>query len=328
MRLGELRNPNQAAPTLDASEYPSRWPDFIGQKPAVAMLRDAAKSARIRKAPMDHVFIAHPTPGLGKTALANLVALEMRQPIRVVSGKVTRQKARIILSQMEDRHVLVYDEFHQVAGGNKADSEWLLHFLQDNVLMGPRGPELQPRITLIAATTHPQKVPQAVRERFMLEAPMQDYDVEEAAKIAQLTGVRILESEKLPRLTRAEGVLVAQAADCNPRMIKKLLIGLRDGTQSGTLKLDSGRYDLAGMLARRGMTPDGLNPAALRYLEALAVDFDGQAGLKALEEHLGQPGGLGEIERSLMNKGLITRGGSRGRILTTEGISRYNELAS
>lgn len=323
MRIDSLKAMNrELAPVIDNSEYPTRWRDYIGQEPAVARLKDAATSARIRRQPLEHVLISHPTPGIGKTALANLVATELRRPCRIVSGKLTTQKARLIFSEMADRDVLFYDEIHGV--GNGADSEWLLHYMQDGFILGPRGPEAQPRVTIIGATTHPQKMLPAALDRFLLVPPMQDYDNTEATKITLLMAGRILGD--LPKLARQEASTLADAAGNNPRSIKKLLIALRDTTVAGSLPLVKGRYNTAGLLRLQGITPDGLDICAQRYLEALAVDFEGQAGIKALEDRLQQPGGLGEVERVLMDKGLVARGRT-GRVLTQDGLKRYRSLA-
>lgn len=313
---------------LDASEYPSRWPDYIGQESATRLLRVAAKSARIRREPLDHVLIAHPSPGIGKTALANLIAREVRRPIRVISGKVTLGAARLILAEMKDRDVLFYDEFHRVAE-SKGNPEWLLHLMQDYTLIGPFGPEPQPRITLIAATTHAHLVPRAVLDRFMLVPELHDYSTDEAARIAQVTSRRVLKDRAgrpLPNLTKAEATTIATAAGRNPRSIKKLLISLRDVTVTGEISLVKGRYDVASLLEWNDITPDGLTPVARRYLLALKDDFDGAAGVKALEERLAHPGGLGDVERVLMDAGLIGRT-KTGRQLTQAGITRSRALA-
>jgi len=310
--------------TLDTSEYPTRWVDYIGQEGATRLLQVAAKSARIRKAPLDHVLIAHPSPGIGKTALANLIARELRRPIRVVSGKVTLNAARLILSDMKDRDVLFYDEFHRVAE-SKGNPEWLLHLMQDYTLIGPFGPEPQPKITLIAATTHAHLVPRAVLDRFMLVPELHEYSTEEAARIAQVTARRDLKG--LPTLAKSQATVIATAAGRNPRSIKKLLISLRDVTVTGAVPLRNGRYDVDALLAWNDITPDGLTPVARRYLSALKDDFDGAAGVKALEERLAHPGGLGDVERVLMDAGLIGRT-KTGRQLTQAGIARSRALAN
>ena len=312
--------------TLDSAEYPARWSGYIGQEQAVKMLRVGAASARIRKQPLDHVLIAHPFPGIGKTALASLVARELRRPARVVSGALSMDGARLLLSTMRDRDVLVYDEFHRITEGGKGSSEWLLHLLQDNTLIGPFGPEPQPRITLIAATTHAHRVPPAVLDRFMLVPSLTDYNTDEAARIAQVMGKRVL-GPGLPSLTKVEATAIATAAGRNPRAIKRLLVSLRDLSVTGAVKLRNGHYDVAALLDWNDVTPDGLSPVARRYLTALRQDFSGAAGIKALEERLGHPGGLADVERTLIDSGLVGRTRT-GRKLTQAGFARTNAWAN
>lgn len=310
--------------TLDSAEYPTRWRDYIGQDQAVRTLLVAAKSARMRKEPLEHVLIAHPSPGIGKTALANLIARELRRPIRVISGKVTLNAARMVLADMQDRDVLFYDEAHRAADGGKGNAEWMLHLLQDNMLIGPFGPEKQPRVTVIAATTHAHLLPRPVLDRFMLVPTLHEYDTESAARIAQVMGRRILVD--LPALTKAEAAVVATAAGRNPRSIKKLLISLRDLTITGTVKLVGGHYNTEALLQWNDVTPDGLTTVARQYLATLKEEFDGAAGIAALEGRLANPGGLAEVERVLMDAKLIGRT-KTGRQLTQAGIARYNALS-
>lgn len=311
------------APVVDGHDYPARWKDYIGQAPARTMLQVAAKSAKMRRQPLDHVLIAHPTPGLGKTSLAYLVAKEIGTTCRVVSGQLGPNKARLLFADMEDGDVLFYDEIHQLMDGGKRNAEWMLHFLQDGVIMGPLGPERQPRITLVAATTDAGKLPKTIVDRFPIQPPMEEYNDEDAAKIAMLTSTRILEN--LPKLGPKEAAGVAAACFNNPRQMRKLLITLRDLTITDTLPLVKGRYDIDALLVAQGITADGLDRTAQQYLLALGREFGGCAGAKALEERLAQPGGLAHTERMLMDKGFVARV-SAGRTLTQAGIHRFRAL--
>ena len=75
-------------PVLQGEEYPRGWKQYVGQEPAKRMLQVAAASARMRGEPLDHVLISHGSPGVGKTALAYLIAKELKRPCRVVTGPV------------------------------------------------------------------------------------------------------------------------------------------------------------------------------------------------------------------------------------------------
>lgn len=314
---------DKAAPILDSSEYPQRWQDYIGQEQAKKQLRVAAKSARIRKSAMDHVLIAHPSPGIGKTALAVLLAKELGTTVRVASGQMTKDKARLVLSGMNDRDVLFYDEFHQVMDSGRRNAEWLLSFLQDGVISGPLGPEPQPKVTVVAATTDAHKIPDNIVSRFITPT-MVDHTTEGAAKIVTLTAAKLLGPD-MPKITKADATTLAHACHKNPRAIRNMLIVLRDMLVTDELAVKNGRYDIEGLLEFQGITQDGLDQTAQKYLRALALEFNGTAGAKALEERLQQPGGLGNVERMLMDRGFIART-KTGRTLTQAGILRWREL--
>lgn len=309
--------------TIDTTEYPTRWQHYVGQEPAKRMLQVAAKSARIRRAPLDHVLIAHPSPGIGKTALAWLIANEMRTNCKIVSGKVDLMAARLILSDMNDRDVLFIDEAHRMVEGGKKDAEWLLSYMQDGVLAGPLGLEQYPRVTIVAATTDAAKLPQSILSRFPLRPPMEEYTHEEATKIAVVMGPRILGG--LPKLRSVDAAGIATAAHHNPRAIRQLLVVLRDMVITDTLPVINGRYNIPGLLEFQGITPDGLDRTAQQYLRVLAGEFAGSAGVKALEDRLQLPDGLVLTERVLMDKGLIAKTRT-GRTLTKDGIMRFREL--
>lgn len=317
---------DQFAPLLDNTEYPTRWPDYIGQEPAKLTLQVAAKSAKIRKVPLPHILISHPSPGIGKTALALLVGREVgKKNIRAVSGVLGPNGARLLFAEMKDGDVLFYEEIHQIMNGRKKDqSDWMLTYLQDGVLLGPMGPETVPKVTIIGATTDPGRLPEPVVERF-LQPPMQDYTDDEAIKITLLTSKRVLAGQ--PKLGKVEAGKIAAAATNNPRRIKKLLEVLRDMTITGQIPLKGTRYDVDALLVGQGITPDGLDRTAQKYLQTLAMEFAGQAGATAIEDRLQQAGGLATVERVLMDKGYLvkTRG---GRVLTSQGIGRVRELVS
>jgi len=89
---------------------------------------------------------------------------------------------------------------------------------------------------------------------------------------------------------------------------------------------DGKRYDLTEALGWLGLTEDGLDRTACRYIEVMLSDFRGTAGARALVDRLQEPGGLGTVERVLLDKGLIAKTRA-GRVLTADGIRRAKQLA-
>lgn len=313
--------------SINAADYPSTWKEYIGQDAAKRVLMVAAKSAKMRKDMLQHTLIAHPTPGVGKTALALLIANEMGTNVRTVSGAVDKDKARIIFATMQDNDVLFWDEAHQMVDSGKKKAEWLLTYLQDGTIAGPLGMEVQPRVTIVAATTDAHKIPENIASRFTLRPPMGDYLPEEATKIAQMLAAKVLEPLDLPRLAPADAALIATASRGNPRAMRQLLLNLRDLTITDELPLlRKGRaYDIPALLERLDIQADGLTPEAVKYLQILAREFGGTAGAKPLEDRLQMSGGLDSIERVLMDLGMVAKTRS-GRTITQAGIRRYLEL--
>lgn len=308
-------------------DYPTDWESFIGQDQAKQQLLTAVRSAKIRGAVLGHTLLASGKPGIGKTSLALLVAGELGREVKVISGKIPPNQARIALSGLEDGDVLIYDEIHMAVSGGQANAEWLLHYLQDGVIMGPTGPEEQPQLTVIGCTTEPGRLPKAIIERFTFKPPLEHYSRDEAGQIG-LTFVSRMFSDELPIPSTENMLAIADAANCNPRMIKAILTNLRDIALTTDMgNHDGGQYDVTQALDWLGLTEDGLDLTCRRYLVALLTDFQGGAGMKALQERLQEPGGLGHVESVLIEKGLIAQTKS-GRTLTGPGIKRAKLLVA
>src|SRR5436309_2100056 len=71
----------QAEPSL----RPRRLDEYIGQTKVTSNLKIFLKAARARREALDHVLFYGP-PGLGKTTLANIIAVEMGAELKSVSA--------------------------------------------------------------------------------------------------------------------------------------------------------------------------------------------------------------------------------------------------
>lgn len=303
-------------------QYPADWDEFIGQDRATRQLRIACKSSAMRQAPMGHVLLASEIPGIGKTTLGLLIAWELGVGIKMASGRIDVNQARILLAGMRDRDVLLIDELHRTFQGGKAKGEWLLHLLQDGVIVGPRGPEKQPRITVVGSTTEIVRIPETILSRFPLRPTLEPYDEHDAALICSSMAARTLPSG-LPYPSAENIEAIVRAANHNPRTMGSILANLRDlATVDLAAVHDGTNYVLNEPFEWLGLSEDGLHEKDLEYLLALLDDFGGQAGEKAMSDRMRQD--VTYIERTLLDRGLIART-SRGRVLTQDGIMRAFE---
>lgn len=309
--------------------YPDNWDQFRGQEQAKRQLQVAAQSARMRGAAMSHVLLASGEAGIGKTTLGLLTAAELGANVKLVTGKMGANEARIALSGMEAGDVLLIDELHQLVSRGKANAEWLLHLLADGVLLGPMGPEIQPPITVIACTTDLGKLPDTIISRFPLRPVLEPYTEHEAMLVAISMAQHIM-LHPLPFPQAADFQAIARAGSCNPRTMGAILSNLRDivlvDDSVANTEADDGEhvYDLTEALAWLGLSLDGLTKAQRTYLAVLYSEFAGQAGERPLSDRLGEPGGLRHIEQPLLRRGLIART-RQGRVLTKDGIRRARE---
>lgn len=193
------------------------------------------------------------------------------------------------------------------------------------MLLGPLGPEEQPKVTLIGCTTDAGRLPEAILDRFKLQPDLEDYSDAQAADIALIMCDRVFTGLTPP--SRANCAAIAMAANNNPRRIKALLETLRDIVLVTEAKWTKARgYDLTELFDNFGLTRDGLTPTAQQYLMTLYSDFAGEpAGAAAMKDRLQEPGGLDLVERVLMHKGLIAKT-KTGRTLTQPGIRRARRL--
>lgn len=300
--------------TTLGGDYPTTWDGFIGQDQAKRQLQIACKSAKTRGKPLDHVLIASGVPGIGKTSLAQLIAIEMGGEVVVLSGTPTVNEARIILSSMSDGDILFFDEVHRAVQGGKGKAEWLLHLLQDGTLVGPLGPEATPKITVIAATTDVGKLPSTIIDRFAHRPVLQPYSEQEGTEIALTLAARLG-----AEIDISDAARIAKAASNSPRVMRSLLVSVRDLLET------EGAYKFEEVLDWKGLTEDGLTETCQRYLKVMLTDFQGQAGRAALMDRLQEPGGLLDTERLLQDKGLIAST-KAGRTLTQAGIVRARAL--
>lgn len=305
---------------------PRTWNEYVGQRRAKGQMRAAVASAKFRKQRVDHILIASGVPGVGKSALARIVAAEYGGGIVEVQGALSQDEARAILSGMQDGDFLFLDEIHQLVVGGKSKAEWLLPLMQDGVLLSAQGEWKAPNVTIIGASTNAAELPEAILSRFVIKPVIDMYSEEEATDIAEGMAASVFGEIGLDLPTRATCAALAEAANHSPRDIGSMLRLLRDAEIAGMAERDeNGDSDLTEMLDWAGRTPTGLDDLAQRYLATMLVMFGGRTGKANIASVLGESTYPYLTEQLLLQKGLISID-KGGRFLTEAGVKATLEL--
>lgn len=320
-------HPKHGEDIFPDADAPRTWEDYRGQDRAAGILQAAIASAQRRDVPLAHVLIASGLPGVGKSTLARIIAAQMDAGIVETQGPVTGAEAHDILANMSDGDVWFIDEAHQLTQGGKGKAEWLLSFLQDGTLMTAEGAKKMPRVTVVAATTDSQLLPETILQRFPLKPIIVAYTDDHAISIAGRMASSIFTDEvNLPIPGEATLRAVCGAANNSPRVMRSVLSTLRDAALAGQAPADEdGNLDLSTTLAWTGLTLDGLDDLAQRYLMTLLVMCNGTGSRDVIAAQLGESTIPAQTEKMLMQLGYIEVG-TRGRSLTEEGTVRATEL--
>lgn len=308
-------------------QYPSSWDDFVGQHKAKRALKIAALSAKKRATTMPHTLIASPYAGVGKTAIAILAARELGRPVYTVSGSMKFNEARVMFSRLDDFDTVFYDEMHKIMDNGKKNAEWLLHYLENGVLVGPFGEEKVPKVTIIGATTDRGLLPNTILDRMKI-VELDAYTGDEGTAIAAHMAGKVLTPWDLPTVNMEVAAAIARAASNQPRRMRDLLDTIRDLAITGECEApQDGGYDLTEALSSADLTFDGLTLEARKYLAILYLEMRAEpAGAALMRERMGLVGrGLNIVEQLLLDKDMITKT-KQGRMLTSAGIKRATAL--
>ena len=270
----------------------------------------------------EHLYLTNDCIVTHNTTLANIIANECGQQMKVCSGPAIKSVEDIvdILCELEENTLLYIDECHSLS---KKVQEVLFfameQYVVDTSIDGmPMRQEL-PHFTLIGSTTDLDGLEEPCRNRFQLQVQLEDYEDDTMASIVRNAfksiNVECPEDccEMIGRVSRS----VPRNANSYCRRVYDTALVLNEGVITPEVVTDT--FDLLGI------NEYGLNDLDMKYLKCLAENRKA-TGLETLAMMCGTTKGSIEkvVEPFLIKTGYIHKG-PRGRSITTLGMEVYQE---
>ena len=291
--------------------------DFVGQKGLKENLKVFIKSAKSRQIAMDHCLLYGP-PGLGKTTLANIIAIELGVGFRATSAPMISKVGDLaaILTNLQPNDVLFIDEIHRLS---PSVEEVLYSAMEDfklDLIIG-EGPaartvriDIQP-FTLVGATTRTGLLSTPLRERFGIPLAFEFYTEDDLADIVKRAG-KILNIS----LSDDGANAIAKRSRGTPRIANRLLKRVRDfAVVDNKNVIDEEEAKVS--LRKLSVDDFGLDNLDRRYLQLLIDNYGGgPVGIETISALLSEEVDTIEdvIEPYLLQIGFLQRT-PRGRIV-------------
>jgi len=278
----------------------------------------AIAAAKGRGEALDHVLLYGP-PGLGKTTLAYIIAVEMGVNLRITSGPAIERTGDLaaILTNLRNQDILFIDEVHRLS---RAVEEILYPAMEDFALdlvigKGPGAKTLRlslPAFTLIGATTRFALLSPPLRDRFGAIYRLDFYDQASIETILKRSA-RILNVE-----VDAAGLQeIARRARGTPRVANRLLKRVRDYAQVVANGVATQSVVIEA-LSKLEVDSIGLDEIDHKVLRTIIEKFNGgPVGLETIAASISEdPDTIMDVyEPYLLQLGFLERT-PRGRIAT------------
>lgn len=316
-----ITNPRKTAEdkVLDRTLRPKRWSDFVGQKRIKKNLKVLLEASKKRREPCPEHVLFYGNSGLGKTTLAHIIAGDLENNIRIISGTTLKRVGDLaaILTNLREGEVLFIDEIHRI---NKVIEEFLYPAMEEYKLhlilgQGPMAKTMDidlPRFTLIGATTQIGLLSAPLRNRFGATFQLNFYNESEIGDIITRSS-KILNVKVKKKATRK----LAKRSRFTPRVANRLLKRVRDWAQveADGVVTDGVVEEACSYL---GIDERGLEEADRRILKTIIQKFEGgPVGIQAVSAASAEEkrAMLEIYEPYLMQLGFLKRT-PQGRVVT------------